>query len=82
MTLTTSLPPDTHRFLVNVSAPFRCRDDGSGIGVAEGHMSVGQRSVAECPGCVHITSSDILQLWNPLPDVISLKDKRKPMSQN
>lgn len=36
----TSLFLSTHRFLVKVSAPFRCYDDGGGVGLTEGHMSM------------------------------------------
>lgn len=38
--LSTSLFSNTHRFLVNVSVPLRCYDDGGGVALTEGHMSM------------------------------------------
>lgn len=73
ITLPTSLFSHTHWFLVNVSAPFRCHDDGVGVGLAEGHASVRQRSGAEGPGRVHVSSPDPLQLRNPPPHIVALK---------
>lgn len=64
---------NTHRFLVSMSAPFGCHDDGGWVRLAKGHMRVWQRGSAEGPGRVHVRSLDTLQLRNPLPHIVALK---------
>lgn len=66
-------PSNTHWFLVNVPTPLRCHDDGGGVGLTKWHLSMGQSSTAEGPGCVDICSPDPLQLRDPLPYIIPLR---------
>lgn len=59
-----------------MSAPFGGHDDGGWVGLTEGHLSMRQRGRAEGPWRVHVSSLDPLQLRNPLPHIVTLKQMR------
>lgn len=73
VTLSTSLFSSTHRFLVNVSAPFQVlRWRGWGRSHQGTHEHVKVQRNWESRVCVCISTCDPLQLRNPQPYIVAL----------